>query len=147
MSIKKLVNSLTEEIKKKGSREQDIKMATADLRKAKHKYKMIQDKLSYTRIISPINGVVLECPIEEGEMVTQGTVSTSVGTLIMRIGDMSEMYVDVHINEVDIDSVRVGQHVTINLDAVKDKTYSGKVFKIVPYGQDEDGIVRFDVKI
>jgi len=133
------------ELIKEGPQKEEILEAMAEVERIKAKLKKLKVRLSYTTIKSPIDGVVLEKDVEEGEMVTAGTLSTSYGTLLFVLGDLREMFVKVKINEVDIDKVKIGQKVIIHLDAAPYKKYIGKVIQITPLGRDENGIIKFNV--
>jgi HlyD family secretion protein len=78
--------------------------------------------------------------IVPGELVSS---STSAITLV----DLSALYIDVSVDELDIAEVEVGQNALISPDALDDTTLDGQVARIAPVGTNEDGIVTFDVRI
>ena len=85
--------------------------------------------LSKVRIESPINGIVTRRNIEEGEMVVVGTMNNA-GTVLLTIADMSVIEAEVEVDETDIPSVSLGQVAKITIDAIPEKTFTGKVTEI-----------------
>ncbi|MBI2222583.1 MAG: efflux RND transporter periplasmic adaptor subunit [Acidobacteria bacterium] len=85
--------------------------------------------LSKVRIESPIDGIVTRRNIEEGETVVIGTMNNP-GTQLLTIADMSIIEAEVEVDETDIPSVRLGQPAKITIDAMPDRTFTGKVTEI-----------------
>ena len=54
---------------------------------------------------------------------------------------------DVKLSEVDINSIKVGQPVTLSFDAIQDKQYQGVVSQVAPVGDVVQGVVNFDVTV
>jgi HlyD family secretion protein len=65
----------------------------------------------------------------------------------MTLGDTQELYVKGKVDESDIGLVRVGQPVRITVDAYKNRSFSGKVFRIAPMGVEKDNVTRFEVRV
>ena len=85
--------------------------------------------LSKVRIESPIDGIVTRRNIEEGETVVIGTMNNP-GTQLLTIADMSIIEAEIEVDETDIPSVRLGQPAKITIDAIPNKTFTGKVTEI-----------------
>lgn len=102
--------------------------------------KLAKADLDATVLTAPFDGVVASVYIEEGEMV-------NTSTKVIRLIDPSRFYVEVNVDEVDVRYVKLGQPVTITLDAYPDLVLTGKVVEIgiVPSSQGE--IVLFPVKV
>ena len=88
-----------------------------------------EDQLDKTVFHSPINGVVTRLTVEEGENVVTGTMNAP-GTVIMTLSDLSDMEVEVEIDETDIVDVEVGQRAEIDVDALADTTLGGVVTEV-----------------
>ena len=71
----------------------------------------------------------------------------SAATLVMVLGDISQVYVRGKVDEADIGVVRMGQPSRIKVETFKDKTFEGKVTQISPLGVDKDNVVTFEVKV
>ncbi len=85
-----------------------------------------RDNLSYTTILSPIDGVVTRVNAKEGEVVVTGTMNNP-GTVILEVADLSEMQVDAQVDESNIASVHEGQNAKVRISAYPDETFDGKV--------------------
>jgi HlyD family secretion protein len=85
--------------------------------------------LSKVRIESPINGIVTRRNIEEGETVVVGTMNNP-GTVLLTVADMSVIEAEVEVDETDIPMVHLGQTAKVTVDAIADKTFTGKVTEI-----------------
>jgi HlyD family secretion protein len=99
-----------------------------------------QANLDAARLIAPFSGTVTEVSGMVGDQVSPGTQA-------FRIDDMSQMKVDVQVSEVDINSVQVGQPVTLTFDAIAAKVYSGKVVEMAQVGNPVQGAVSFTVTV
>jgi len=107
----------------------------------------LDEQLSYTDIQSPIDGVVLSRDVEMGDAVSSILVLGSSATLVMTLGDTSEVYVKGKVDESDIGKVYLGQPARIKVESFKDKTFNGKVTKISPMGVEKDNVTTFEVRV
>lgn len=88
-----------------------------------------EDALSYTTITSPIDGAVTRLNAEVGELVITGTMNNP-GTVIMEVGDLSQMLVVAQVDEADIGKLEVGQKATVHVDAFPEHEFDGVVDSI-----------------
>jgi len=109
--------------------------------------KQLEEQLSYTTIESPIDGIVLSRDVEVGDAVSSILVLGSSATLVMTLGDTSEVYVKGKVDESDIGKVYLGQPARIKVESYKDKTFTGKVTKISPMGVEKDNVTTFEVRV
>ena len=109
--------------------------------------KQLEEQLSYTDIVSPIDGIVLSRDVEMGDAVSSILVLGSSATLVMTLGDTSEVYVKGKVDESDIGKVYLGQPARIKVESFKDKTFNGKVTKISPMGVEKDNVTTFEVRV
>jgi HlyD family secretion protein len=98
-------------------------------------------------VVAPASGTIVSVGIEEGEIVTSGSVSYTAGTTLMTIADLSVMQIKAGVNEVDIGKIRDGQTVSIDVDAYPTTMFSGRISHIAPAARNEDGVKIFDVEI
>ena len=103
------------------SAEHQVEMARASLDSA-------EDALSKTTIASPIDGTVTMLESEVGERVV-GT-ATMAGTEVMTLADLNEMEARVDIGEMDVVLIRPGQNVHLDVDAFKDRKFTGTVTEV-----------------
>ena len=85
-----------------------------------------KEALSYTTIVSPIDGTVTRLNAEVGELVMTGTMNNP-GTIIMEVGDLSEMLVVAQVDEADVGKLKVGQKARVHIQAWPDKIFDGEV--------------------
>jgi len=98
-----------------------VEMAKASLDSA-------DEQLAKTTIFSPLTGTVSKLNSQLGERVL-GTVQ-NVGTDVMTISDLNEMEARVDIGEIDVVLIAVGQNVRLEVDAFKDRKFTGTVSEI-----------------
>lgn len=83
--------------------------------------------LRYTRIISPVNGVVVSRAVDVGQTVA---ASFQTPTLFTVAQDLTKMQIEVSVSEADIGKIRNGQEVEYTLDGYPDETFKGKVSQV-----------------
>jgi HlyD family secretion protein len=124
-----------------------IAQAQAQVAQDQANLKQLEEQLSYTDIISPLDGIVLSRDVQLGDAVSSILVLGSSATLVMTLGDTSEVYVKGKVDESDIGKVYLGQPARIKVESFKDKTFSGKVTKISPMGVEKDNVTTFEVRV
>jgi HlyD family secretion protein len=107
----------------------------------------LEEQLGYTTITSPIDGIILSRDVEVGDAVSSILVLGSSATLVMTLGDTSEVYVKGKVDESDIGKVYMSQPARIKVESFKDKTFNGKVTKISPMGVEKDNVTTFEVRV
>lgn len=101
--------------------------ALAALKNAKSVYDKNRINLSYARIFSPIDGVILNRAVDEGQTVA---ASFNTPTLFSIANDLTRMQVEAKIDEADIGLVKMNQRVLFTVDAYPDMKFDGKVSEI-----------------
>jgi HlyD family secretion protein len=124
-----------------------IAQSQAEVTRDQANLKQLDEQLSYTDIVSPIDGIVLSRDVEMGDAVSSILVLGSSATLVMTLGDTSEVYVKGKVDESDIGKVYLGQPARIKVESFKDKTFNGKVTKISPMGVEKDNVTTFEVRV
>src|SRR5215470_7798292 len=76
-----------------------------------------QSQRSKATQLSPLNGVVADIPTRVGEFAVAGLSTTP----LMTIADMSQINVEVNVDETEINNVKVGQEAKVKVDALGDK--------------------------
>ncbi len=107
----------------------------------------IREELSYTDIRSPIRGIVLSRLVEVGSAVSSIQTMGAGATTVLTLGDMNQVYVKGKVAENDIGKVRVGLPARISVEAFKNRTFDGKVYKISPLGVEQDNVTSFEVRV
>jgi len=87
------------------------------------------EALSYTTILSPIDGIVTRLNAEVGELVMTGTMNNP-GTIIVEVADLSQMLVVAQVDEADIGELEAGQRAKVYVQAFADIEFTGVVDSI-----------------
>src|SRR2546426_7930428 len=125
----------------------EIAKSDAQVSQARASLENAQEDLRNSTIISPIDGLVLSRDVNVGDAVSSILVLGSQATLIMTLGDVSEVYVQGKVDEADIGKVFLNQPARIVVESFKDKKFTGKVTKISPLGKEKDNVTTFEVRV
>ncbi len=101
--------------------------ALAQLKNTKSVYDKNKINLAYARIYSPIDGVILNRAVDEGQTVA---ASFSTPTLFTIANDLTQMRVEAKIDEADIGQIRMNQRVKFTVDAYPELKFDGSVSEI-----------------
>jgi len=127
--------------------EAKLTQAKAQVQQSKATLDRSEEDLRYATITSPITGTVLSRDVEIGDAVSSILVLGSTATLVMTLGDISQVYLKGKVDEADIGKVYLGQLARIKVESFKDKTFNGKVTKIAPLGVEKDNVTTFEVRV
>ena len=112
----------------------DFETATYNYEKAKATYDQSQASmvkvnrnLEYATITSPIDGVIINRAVEEGQTVAAGF---STPTLFTIAADLTKMQVVADVDEADIGNVELGQRVSFTVDAYPNDVFEGQVMQV-----------------
>ena len=112
----------------------DYETATYNYERAKAAYDQsqasivqVRRNLEYATITSPINGIVINKAVEEGQTVAAGFETPTLFTIA---ADLTKMQVIADVDEADIGTVQEGQRVTFTVDAYPNDTFEGTVKQI-----------------
>ena len=139
--------------KRDGSRAQigvdtaKLKQARAQVMQSQASLKQLEEQLSYTTIVAPMDGMILSRDVEIGDAVSSILVLGSTATLVMTEGDTSQVYVQGKVDEADIAHVYMAQPARIKVESFRDRVFNGKVTKIAPLGVEKDNVTTFEVRV
>ena len=112
----------------------DYEQSVYNYEKAKSNYESSQASLakaernlSYATITSPIDGVVINRAVEEGQTVASGFETPTLFTIA---ADLTQMQVVADVDEADIGNVENGQRVSFTVDAYPNDVFEGTVMQI-----------------
>lgn len=120
------------------------KAAEAAVAQAKASLKVALTNLQYTRIVSPVDGMVISRNVDVGQTVA---ASFQTPTLFNIAQDLSRMQIDVSVDEADIGRIRQGQAVEFAVDAYPDKILKGRVAIIRNAPITVQNVVTYDVVV
>jgi HlyD family secretion protein len=124
-----------------------VEEAKAQVSVAEAALEQAEENLRYATITSPMDGIVLSRDVEVGDAVSSILVLGSQATLIMMLGDTSQVYLKGKVDEADIGKVYVGQAAKISVESFKNRKFEGKVTKISPLGVEKDNVTTFEVRV
>ncbi|MGA2809133.1 MAG: efflux RND transporter periplasmic adaptor subunit [Terracidiphilus sp.] len=124
-----------------------LKQARAQVMQSQASLKQLEEQLSYTTIVAPMDGVILSRDVEIGDAVSSILVLGSTATLVMTEGDINEVYVQGKVDEADIAHVYMSQPARIKVESFRDRVFQGKVTKIAPLGVEKDNVTTFEVRV
>lgn len=127
--------------------EANVTIASASVLTAEEDLNDARESYADTEIRSPVDGLVLEQLVEEGQIISSGISSTTGGTLIMTIGDMGALISEAEVDEVDIGNVKVGQRTIVEVDAYEGEEFEGVLTHISPKGEIQSNVTVFSVEI
>ena len=129
----------------------DFETATYNYEKAKNSYAnnvsgmtKVRRNLQYAIITSPIEGVVINRAVEEGQTVAAGF---STPTLFTIANDLTQMRVIANVDEADIGQVEDGQNVKFTVDAYPNDVFEGKVTQVRLEAKVTSNVVTYEVVI
>ena len=124
-----------------------LKQAHAQVQQSQATLNQLDEQLSYTTIVAPMDGVILSRDVEIGDAVSSILVLGSTATLVMTEGDTTQVYVQGKVDEADIAHVYLGQPARIKVESFRDRSFYGKVTKIAPMGVEKDNVTTFEVRV
>lgn len=104
-----------------------VQAALAQISQREAELQTALTNLKYTKIISPVDGVVISREVDEGQTVIS---NMQTQTLFVVAQDLSKMQIETNVSEADIGHVKEGQEVEYTLDGYPDLTLKGKVKQV-----------------
>ena len=105
--------------------ENELALKQAALEEAEKNLENVKQKIDKAAVYAEFDGVVLEQNIKPGMIATPGT-------LLLRVGNLSDLQVEINVNEYDAALIKLGQKAAISGQGFGHRTYSGEVVKIAP---------------
>jgi len=104
-----------------------VRAAQAGVTQARAQLSSAQTNLSKGTIYSPVNGIVLSRQVDPGQTVA---ASLSAPTLFTIAEDLSQMKLEVRVDEADVGQVQAGQSATFTVDAYPGRTFRATVLRV-----------------
>lgn len=121
-----------------------VAAAKASIMQAEANYATASANMRYTKIISPVNGIVISKEVEVGQTVA---ASFQTPTLFQVAEDLTKMRIETSVSEADIGKVKEGQEVEYTLDGYPDSIFKGKVTQVRLSPTTESNVVTYTVII
>jgi len=100
--------------------------------------KDIDNKLSYTKLYAPFDGIIAKKFFTAPRVIKKGSA-------VYALSDPKALYCEVLLSEKKIHGIKPGNTAVITVDAFKDKTYKGKVESIAPTSASTFSLVPRDI--
>ena len=113
----------------------DLDQLKYDLENARAVWNMARLELSYTDVVAPISGTIASRSIKPGNFV-------QINTPIFRIVDNSRLEATLNVPERDLETLKAGLPVSLQVDALPGKAFAGKVDRIAPVVDAGSGTFR-----
>jgi HlyD family secretion protein len=127
-----------------GVGEASILQARANVDQAKSTLERAERNLSYTKIYSPVDGMIIDRRVNIGQTVV---ASLNAPSLFLLARDLRKMEVWVAVNEADVGHIHSGQAVTFTVDAFPGETFRGQVAKVRLNAQMTQNVVTYTVEV
>ena len=116
--------------------------AQASLKNAKSVHDKNKINLSYASIYSPIDGIILDRAVDEGQTVA---ASFNTPTLFSIANDLTQMQVEANVDEADIGQIVEGQRVEFTVDAYPDMKFAGVVSQLRLQPVETNNVITYTV--
>jgi len=110
-----------------------------DLKNSENNLKIVAEESGRYTVRSEVDGRLYKTLKEKGELVRR-TEALAI------VGSGKEFYLELSVDEVDIQKLKTGQRVVVKIDAFGDKTFSAEVSKVYPFVNARDQSVRVDAE-
>ena len=120
--------------------EANFRVGQAQLRSAEIALNRARQNLGYTRIHSPIDGVIVERNVDVGQTVA---ASLSAPQLFLIANDLTQMQILASVDESDIGSIREGQPVTFTVQSYQNQSFTGTVQQVRLQSTTQDNVVNY----
>lgn len=104
-----------------------VNAAKFKIQQARAQYEQSVVNLNYTKVIAPVDGMIISREIDLGQPVAATLQAPELFTIAQ---DLEEMQIEVNVSEADIGEVKEGQDVMYTLDGYPNSTFYGKVTQV-----------------
>jgi len=121
-------------------------LATNSLERAQSALRLVEDRVSKTKILAPFDCTVLTRPVSLGQTVS-GAAGFNSGTEVMSIANLNDMIINAHINQADVTRLTTGETVDIQVESVPGLKMKGVLERLAPQAVIKNGIKGFGARI
>lgn len=132
--------------------ENALKKAEEEFVAAKNNLQLIKEGVTETNketantlVRSTTDGMVLDVPVKEGNLVIESSTS-SVGTTIATVADMNDMVFEGSIDESEVGNIKEGMQLILSIGAIEKETFSAAIEHVAPKGKKVSGATQFDIR-
>lgn len=129
------------------AKRQAIRLAKAQIASDRVGVDLAKERLSKTRVVAPIDGVISARTVQIGQVISSGISNVGGGTTALTISDLSRIFVLASVDESDVGEVRLDQRAIVTADAFPKERFEGQVVRIASKGVNTANVVTFEVKL
>ncbi len=122
--------------------ENRVKIAHIQVEQAQISLEQAKQRLKNASITAPFDGTISEVNITLGVSVATSGLKPAIG-----LADLARFHITVNVDEIDVGRLKVGQPVSITIEALPDKVITGQVDQIAPVATVEGAVVSYKVTI
>jgi len=123
-----------------------LDIAKNRLEASQNALQQVEDKLAKTVIRAPFDCTILTRPVSVGQAVS-GSSGYNSGTEVLTVANLADMIISAHINQADVTRLKVGQAVTLVVEAVPGLKLIGQVDRVAPQATFKNGVKGFSTRI
>lgn len=129
-----------------------LKKAREELLSARNNLQLIKDgfietnnNATNTIIKSTIDGMILDIPVKEGNLVIESN-SNNAGTTVASVADMNDMIFEGNIDESEVGKLNIGMALILSIGAIENEQFNATLEYISPKGKVVNGAIQFEVR-
>lgn len=126
------------------SYQDQVDTAAQSVESAQSKLDSVQETYENYTITAPISGQVITKSVKAGDTISRSSGSE---TTLAVIYDLSELTFEMSVDELDVQSVQVGQKVEVTADALEGEVFSGTVTNVSLQSTQSNGVTNYPVTV
>ncbi|WP_322798842.1 efflux RND transporter periplasmic adaptor subunit [Thermoflexus sp.] len=119
-----------------------IERTRLQLEQARLQLEQARRRLEQATLVAPFDGTIAALNIEIGQVVGPGVPGGAI-----LLADLSDLYLDLTVDEVDVVRLKEGMPVAITLDALPGRTFRGHIESIDPAATEAGGAATYRVRV
>lgn len=124
----------------------EFELAKNTLERSDKNLRLVDDRLSKTKIIAPFDCTILTRPVSIGQAVS-GSGGFNSGTEVLSIADLNKMIINAHVNQADVTRLSAGQEVDIQVESVPGLSMKGTVERVAPQSTIKNSVKGYAARI
>lgn len=125
--------------------QEEIVSARNNLQLIKDGFIETNDNNANTIIKSTIDGMILDIPVKEGNLVIESN-SNNAGTTVAAVADMNDMIFEGNIDESEVGKLNFGMELILSIGAIETEKFKAVLEYISPKGHEKNGAIQFKIR-
>jgi RND family efflux transporter MFP subunit len=103
--------------------------------------------IAYTRITAPFDGVITRRYADPGSLIQAGTTSDTQSMPLVQLSDNYRLRLDFPVSVVNVKDIRVGDQVEVQVESLRDKTFTGVISRCTQKVDDDTRTMRTEIEV